>query len=200
MPVHPANNVEVLDEGVSQGFVRGIDFTGGGITATVSGSRATANVPAAAAPPVGADPTTQIGLAVVNGVAATFLRSDAAQALNQGIAPTWTAAHTFSLNQGVRLSGTAPELVVVETDGGVDGTRWGLRTDAGVMALVTRTDAGSLGRTAWNVTRAGIALTVLNWGNITDNPSYNFVGTGPVSGQGVVMSEKYSSALLMMGA
>lgn len=199
MPVKPANNVEVLDEGASQGFVRQVDFTGAGVTATVSGSLATVNVPSVSVP-VGANPTAQIGLVTINGVAATFLRSDAAQALNQGIAPTWTAAHTFTLNQGVKLSATAPELVVIETDGAADGKQWGLRTDAGVMALVTRTDAGSLGRTAWNVTRVGIALTVLNWGNVTDNPTFNFVGTGPVSGQGVVMSEKYSSALLLMGA
>lgn len=94
MPVHPANNVEVLDEGVSQGFVRGIDFTGGEVTATVSGSRATVNIPTVSAP-VGADPTAQIGLVTINGVATTFMRSDAAPPLDQTIAPTWTGIHTF---------------------------------------------------------------------------------------------------------
>ena len=41
MSVKPANNVEVRDEGASQGFVRALDFTGTGVTATVSGSTAT---------------------------------------------------------------------------------------------------------------------------------------------------------------
>jgi len=41
----PANNVEVQDEGVSQGFVRALNFTGAGVTATVAGSVATVTVP-----------------------------------------------------------------------------------------------------------------------------------------------------------
>ena len=56
--------------------------------------------------PVGANPTTSIGLAASNGSAATFMRSDAAPALSQGIAPTWTAAHAFSAG----LTGTTAAL------------------------------------------------------------------------------------------
>jgi len=43
-----------------------------------------------------ANPTTQIGLAVVNGIATTAMRSDAAPALSQAITPTWTGMHNFS--------------------------------------------------------------------------------------------------------
>jgi len=46
MPIIPANNVEVKDEGVSQGFVRSIDFTGAGVTASVTGSTASVVIPA----------------------------------------------------------------------------------------------------------------------------------------------------------
>jgi hypothetical protein len=42
------------------------------------------------------NPTAQVGLAAINGVAATFMRSDAAPALNVGISPTWSGTHTFS--------------------------------------------------------------------------------------------------------
>jgi hypothetical protein len=42
-----------------------------------------------------ANPTGTVGLAAVNGVAATSMRSDAAPALSQAIAPTWTGVHTF---------------------------------------------------------------------------------------------------------
>jgi len=48
-----------------------------------------------------ADPTGTIGLAPVNGVAPTALRSDAAPALSQAIAPTWTGQHAFNLNPTV---------------------------------------------------------------------------------------------------
>lgn len=47
---------------------------------------------------VGANPTASIGLTAVNGSATTFMRSDAAPALNQAIAPTWSARHIFSVN------------------------------------------------------------------------------------------------------
>ena len=45
MSLKPANNVEVQDEGASQGFVRALNFTGAGVTATVAGSVATVTVP-----------------------------------------------------------------------------------------------------------------------------------------------------------
>lgn len=44
-----------------------------------------------------ANPTALIGLAAVNGTAATPMRSDAAPALSQAIAPTWTGKHIFTL-------------------------------------------------------------------------------------------------------
>ncbi len=41
------------------------------------------------------DPTQPIGLGVKDGASNTYMRSDAAPALDQGIAPTWTSMHTF---------------------------------------------------------------------------------------------------------
>ena len=43
-----------------------------------------------------ANPSASVGLSVVNGVATTFMRSDAAPPLSQAIVPTWTGIHTFS--------------------------------------------------------------------------------------------------------
>lgn len=43
-----------------------------------------------------ANPTAQVGLSGINGSAPTFMRSDAAPALNQAIAPTWTGQHTWT--------------------------------------------------------------------------------------------------------
>lgn len=50
----------------------------------------------AVAIPVSANPSAQVGLAAVNGTALTFMSSDSAPALDQGIAPTWTATHRFN--------------------------------------------------------------------------------------------------------
>jgi hypothetical protein len=49
-----------------------------------------------------ANPSALIGLSAINGSAATFMRSDAAPALDQSITPTWTASHIFS--QAVALT------------------------------------------------------------------------------------------------
>lgn len=45
----------------------------------------------------GANPSASVGLAVVNGVATTFMRSDAAPPISQSITPTWTGSHTFTV-------------------------------------------------------------------------------------------------------
>lgn len=54
-----------------------------------------------------ANPSALVGLTPVNGVATTYLRSDGAPALNTGIAPTWTAAHTFH-------PGTATTAIIIQ--------------------------------------------------------------------------------------
>ena len=46
--------------------------------------------------PAAANPTAAVVLAAVNGSATTYMRSDAAPALSQAIAPTWTGAHHFT--------------------------------------------------------------------------------------------------------
>jgi hypothetical protein len=43
-----------------------------------------------------ANPSATIGLSATNGAATTAMRSDAAPALSQSIAPTWTGQHTFT--------------------------------------------------------------------------------------------------------
>ena len=55
----------------------------------------------------GANPTASVTLTAVNGAAATFMRSDAAPALSQAIAPTWSGQHTWSLPL-IAPNGTAP--------------------------------------------------------------------------------------------
>lgn len=46
--------------------------------------------------PTAATPSATVGTAAVAGAATTFMRSDGAPAINLGIVPTWTGAHTFS--------------------------------------------------------------------------------------------------------
>lgn len=63
-----------------------------------------------------ANPSASVGLSAVNGVATTYMRSDAAPALDQAIAPTWTGTHTFN-----KPSGTST-VVYIDADGAAQFT------------------------------------------------------------------------------
>jgi hypothetical protein len=96
--------------------------------------------------PVGANPTATIGLSVINGSAATFMRSDAAPPLSQAIVPTWSGLHTFDagavIAQSTQLringaAGTATRRIDFES-AGVD--RFRVRIDE---AAESGSNAGS---------------------------------------------------------
>lgn len=82
-----------------------VPLSGGG-TANFLRADGTFAVPAQ---PTGANPTASVGLAAVNGVATTFMRSDGAPALSVAIVPTWSGVHTFSarpaFNAGATVAG-----------------------------------------------------------------------------------------------
>lgn len=65
-----------------------------------------------------ANPTAVVGLAAVNGIALTAMRSDAAPALSQAITPTWTGVHIFAgantdfTSGPVRLTSDSQELQI----------------------------------------------------------------------------------------
>ena len=56
------------------------------------------------------NPTAFLGLTAINGVAATYMRSDAAPALSQSISPTWTGTHSF--NPAARSGGSQPYFII----------------------------------------------------------------------------------------
>jgi hypothetical protein len=60
---------------------------------------------------INANPTASIGLTAINGTAATPMRSDAAPALDQSIAPTWTAQHDFQQSSVGTAITTAVRLI-----------------------------------------------------------------------------------------
>ncbi|WP_334437119.1 tail fiber domain-containing protein [Bradyrhizobium sp. AZCC 1610] len=53
------------------------------------------------------NPTVTVGTAAQNGSASTFMRSDAAPAINQAMSPSWTGSHTWTNNIGGYLQNRA---------------------------------------------------------------------------------------------
>lgn len=94
-----------------------------------------------------ANPTASLGLAAVNGVATTAMRSDGAPALSQAIAPTWTAQHIFGLsgatNAAIFVSSAQPQVDWNETDGAANNRRWRLETQSEQFLARVVDDANS---------------------------------------------------------
>ena len=130
------------------------------------------------AAPTGANPTASVGLSAVNGVATTFMRSDGAPALDQGIVPTWTGIHTF--NNGVTTGTTTSSGTVHLYNSLTTGTGSYFAsssvTSGSVVNIVSTSTAaasstlkglniavsGANGTTAQTVTGASISVTNTN--------------------------------------
>ncbi len=153
---------------------------------------------AAPAYPVGANPTGSVGLAAVNGVATTFLRSDGAPALSQEITPTWTGQHIFSpasgnpivvdpaaTTAGIVINGATNSLASLKLVGGRTGTKaWELAADpvtAGTMSVYSDGDAVEYlqfiaGKTApmmkaYGPTAAALVDATVDTGTVTLTPT-----------------------------
>jgi hypothetical protein len=147
----------------------------------------------------GANPTGTIGLTAVNGVATTFLRSDGAPALSQSISPTWTGTHIFagpistsytSLGWTMGNSGTDAYISSYIPTGAVDGKRWDITeiNTSGTLSVRALNDGYTVARNALVFTRTGNAVTGVNVGNNTDNPTFtvNGVALTPSVGTGTL--------------
>jgi hypothetical protein len=139
----------------------------------------------------GANPTGTVGLSVVNGSATTYMRSDAAPPLSQTISPTMTGLWIFS-----GATSAAPVVFengsagggLIETFNSSNGTNlkcWLERIGStGSWSLDTCTDSGTDSDNAIAITRTTIAVTSLLFGQTTDNPSFQFLGTGEITASG----------------
>ena len=121
----------------------------------LNGVGAFASPPAA---PIGANPSASIGLAAVDGTAATFMTSDSAPALSQAISPTWTGNHEFSPASGVG--------VLINAASGAYGLEIeGYANTYAAAILASSTNAESFGLVIEaGTTSADVALLVENQG------------------------------------
>jgi hypothetical protein len=112
-----------------------------------------------------ANPTALIGLAAINGVATSFIRSDGAPALSQAIAPTWTAQHIFSgpgggaLTSSIILNGAGGgSIMFAHPTAPVNKRQWDIVAGGdGRFYFRALTDAGAAGAAWMFVTRTDAA-------------------------------------------
>lgn len=174
------SNSRQLIEGV------GIVFVDGGPGGTVS-----VNATGAVAGP--ANPTAQVGLAPVNGAVLTYMRSDAAPALDQGIAPTWTGAHNWNssaafhqIGNSVLASSTLPEVAWNETDAAADNRAWSIRAESEQFMFGVRTDVGvfapymTADRTGQTVDSVNFTSVLLQINGVSVRDATNLFTSGTV--------------------
>lgn len=124
------------------------------------------------------NPTASVGLSAVNGVASTYMRSDAAPALDQTIAPTWTGRHTFASTSTTGTGATAGSVFTynslttgdglsVSSSSATSGNLVKITSTSTAAASSTLTGlniamSGANGTTAQTVTGASISVTNTN--------------------------------------
>lgn len=139
------------------------------------------------------NPTGTVGLTAVNGVASTYMRSDAAPPLSQAISPTWTGTHLFN---GALITSSATAgwsfgqstglalARIVDTTGTTGNKAWQINTNNTGTHLNFRVASDDFTTTVANwldVTRSGAVVSDLSFGNATNNPTYTFLGNGRVT-------------------
>lgn len=119
----------------------------------------------------GANPTASVGLSPVNGVATTFMRSDAAPALSVAIVPTWTGIHTFTpqivITGGAKFSGNG---TITGASGAVTITASG--TNQNVVLTASGTGVVSSSPLQFGVASATAATGTLRIYGDTDATTY----------------------------
>lgn len=149
-----------------------------------------------------ANPTASVGLTAVNGAATTAMRSDAAPALSQSIAPTWTGIHLFNgatnttsigtsgISPGIRT--TNPTIQFTHAGMSVNTRVWEARTGgagaAGTWSVAALDDTLATARVGLQIGRTSGAIANLLFGNSTDNPSFSFQGTGNITTGGQILA------------
>jgi hypothetical protein len=128
--------------------------------------------------PTGANPSASIGLSVVNGSSANFMRADAAPALSQAITPTWSGAHIFSPGSGVAVTingvtaqknllikpGDSASIAISVVDPGANASELRLTTTNTDVSIQT-TSGGTVPTMSFR-TGAHLAMQIANTGAV----------------------------------
>jgi hypothetical protein len=136
-------------------------------------------------PAVAADPTASVGLTASNGVASTFMRSDAAPPLDQTKAYTFTDKITFTKNPSgtfanggnILLSNTRPAVFWDENDQAAHERGWGVDVNLKQFRVRTYSDDSVTVHNILTATRgAGANLTTVDYGEASALTAHQFAG------------------------
>ncbi|OSJ12257.1 hypothetical protein BST63_28455 [Bradyrhizobium canariense] len=155
-------------------------------------------------PTSSANPSTDVGLTAHNGTANTYMPSDAAPALSQAIAPTWTGLHTFTSTAGdISISGSPNISYTQGYFGGVNSFSAQLANitaasqtapEVGAQVNVTSGVGSANGTTAFKI---GIFGSATGGSGSADIYGGNFVGqlsaAAPSTASGIALEADFNA-------
>ena len=135
-----------------------------------------------------ANPSASVGLSAVNGSASTWMRSDAAPALNQSISPTWAGSHAFTGSPAISTSetyispgvtgGGGPGLAWGNASAATDYKLWNFYADTTTCHFSVENDSQTFSTDWMTAVRTGVSSVAVSFplgsvtvdGNLTVNP------------------------------
>lgn len=182
--VNGTQRMRVLQNG---SIVFGVPSGGGQGVGTVNAQGLYVNGVAVATSAGGANPTAVVGTTTVNGSASTFMRSDAAPAINLAMNPSWTGFHTFTPSStvpAITVNGFASVYAVNITGGSSSnvGQSYGLRLYAG-------TNSSDAALSVNNVANSqSLMLISGDGGTVLGSPTGGDKGLGTINTTGVYVN------------
>lgn len=101
-----------------------------------------------------------------------------------GVAGNWSGLQTLTkvtssaLSPTLFISSTIPSYSLRETGAAADTKIWDTVAFGGQLLYRTDDDTGAGGKNYMAISRSGAAVSNVSVGNATDNPSFNFLGSG----------------------
>lgn len=152
-------------------------------------------IPAYPAVPAGANPTANVGPAVVNGAALTFMRSDAAPAIDLTATYPWTGPHTFNALTTFRATASAVSLTGANVSLGI-GTAFAGGQSEFYTAGGNPLGIGTAGSAAVNFyTASTIAITIDATQGVKIVGKSGFNNTAPIAKPTITGSRAANAAL-----
>jgi hypothetical protein len=145
-------------------------------------------IPSWATPAASANPTGTIGLAAVNGTAATWMTSDSAPKLSQTISPTMTGNWVFTPTSGAgpAFNGTANNYAATFVASSTSGQSYGPKISAGTTSADSAFQVTNQAATANYLQVRGDGLLTIGGGTVltaaTPTVSAGQVGFGSTTG------------------
>ena len=121
-----------------------------------------------------ANPSAQVGTAAINGVATTYMRSDAAPAINEAMTPTWTGLHTHNTAVHINNPGGDAFIVMNSTVTGPTATISTASSGGSALSTLLLKSTSVSGGASLGFTNTSLGTDLKTWDIYQSDTTFNF--------------------------